>query len=201
MIAISAITHPSSTYPPTNMSLIKFVTLIQFLFISSSAAFSHVSPAKVNRRDAFKQIATILASGTVAATVLTSNADPALAFGNKMPLFSRVEKLETANYMGQINKPIYPANVNGVPEKHIPSVSINGNDVEISANHVMTEENYIQFIWLKDTKTNEVVLAKELSPQEDNPMLKAKVPSGVQLTPYLFCKLHGLWKGEPFTVA
>jgi superoxide reductase len=118
-----------------------------------------------------------------------------------MPLISKVEKLETANYMGQINKPIYPANVDGAPETHIPTVSINGNDIEISANHVMTEENYIQFMWLKDTKTNEVVLAKELTPQEDKPMLKAKVPSGVQLTPYLFCNLHGLWKGEPFTVA
>ena len=103
--------------------------------------------------------------------------------------------------MGQINQPVYPANTRGVPEKHIPSVSVNGNDVVITANHVMTEEHYIQFMWLKDTKTNEVVLAQELTPSEDQPILKAKVPSGVELTPYLFCNLHGLWKGEPFTVA
>ncbi len=103
--------------------------------------------------------------------------------------------------MGQINQPVYPANTRGVPGKHSPSVAVNGNDVVITANHVMTEEHYIQFMWLKDTKTNEVVLAKELTPSEDQPILKAKVPSGVELTPYLFCNLHGLWKGEPFTVA
>jgi superoxide reductase len=113
---------------------------------------------------------------------------------------SKVQKLETANYMGRIGQPIYPPNSNGVPEKHIPQVSIQGNDVEISANHVMTDEHYIQFIWLKDVKTNEVVLAKELTPQEEKPVLRARVPSGVELRPYLFCNLHGLWKGEPFTV-
>jgi superoxide reductase len=118
-----------------------------------------------------------------------------------MPLIAKVQKLETANYMGRVGQPIYPANSNGAPEKHIPQVSIQGNDVEISANHVMSDEHYIQFIWLKDVKTNEVVLAKELTPQEEKPVLKAKVPSGVELRPYLFCNLHGLWKGEPFTVS
>jgi len=186
------------------MTIFKFSTIIPLLFISSSTAFafSQQSPAEVNRRDAIQQTAAkILASGTIAATVLTSDADEALAFGNTMPLFSKVDKLETANYMGRIGQPVYRPNTSGAPEKHIPNVSVNGNDVEISANHVMTEEHYIQFMWLKDTKTNEVVLAKELTPLEDKAVLKAKVPNGVTLTPYLFCNLHGLWIGEPFTVA
>ena len=118
-----------------------------------------------------------------------------------MPLFAKVKQLETANYIGQIGKPVYPPNSDGAPEKHLPQVSVDGNDVEISANHVMTEEHYIQFMWLKDAKTDEVVLAKELAPTEAKAVLKAKVPSGIELRPYLFCNLHGLWKGDTFTVA
>ena len=171
--------------------------IAHLLLITSAVAFSQPEN-NVNRREAMQQTASILASGTIASTTITSHPEEAEAFGSQMPLFAKVAKLETANYMGQINKPIYVPNSNGAPEKHLPTVSINGNDLEISANHVMTEEHYIQFMWLKDG--NDVVLAKELTPTEEKPVLKAKVPSGVTLTPYLFCNLHGLWKGEPFTV-
>mmetsp|Transcript_15689 Transcript_15689/g.29595 ORF Transcript_15689/g.29595 Transcript_15689/m.29595 type:complete len:185 (-) Transcript_15689:141-695(-) len=182
------------------MYFVKILTLVHLFLSTPSTAFSQNAP-EVNRRDAIQQTATILASGTVAAKTLVSEPEDALAaFGSTMPLMAKVQKLESANYMGRIGQPIYPANSNGAPEKHIPQVSIKGNDVEIVANHVMSDEHYIQFMWLKDVKTNEVVLAKELTPQEEKPVLRAKVPSGVELRPYLFCNLHGLWKGEPFTV-
>lgn len=188
------------------MNLIRSLALVHFVVVLSitapTTALSQTpSSPEVNRRDALQQTATILASGTVASTTLAANPLEAEAFGSSMPLMSKVEKLETANYMGRIGQPIYPPNSNGAPEKHIPRVNIQGNDVEISANHVMSDEHYIQFIWLKDVKTNEVVIAKELAPKEEKPLLKVKVPSGVELRPYLFCNLHGLWKGEPFTVA
>lgn len=182
------------------MNFVKILALVHLFLSTPSTAFSQSSP-EVNRRDAIEQTVKVLASGVVASTTLTWEPDNALAFGSSMPLIAKVQKLETANYMGRVGQPIYPANSNGAPEKHIPQVSIQGNDVEISANHVMSDEHYIQFIWLKDVKTNEVVLAKELTPQEEKPVLKAKVPSGVELRPYLFCNLHGLWKGEPFTVS
>ena len=56
--------------------------------------------------------------------------------------------------------------------------------------------------WLKDAKTNAVVVVKGLPPTDASPpTLKCKVPSGVELRPYCFCNLHGLWKGEDFAVA
>ena len=62
--------------------------------------------------------------------------------------------------------------------------------------------NGMQYSWLKDTKTNEVVVVKGLPPTDASPpTLKCKAPSGVELRPYCFCNLHGLWKGEEFTVA
>ena len=155
---------------------------------------------EINRRDALaSSFAAILTAGT-GTIALTLAPEPASA-QQGMPLFAKVEKLETANYIGQVNKPVYRPNVSGEPEIHTPKVKVNGNDVEVYADHAQSEDNYIQFLWLKDTKTNEVVLAKELTPADERPSLKARVPSGVELTPYAFCKMHGLWIGEPFKVA
>ena len=111
-----------------------------------------------------------------------------------------MDKLETANYIGNLGKPIYPPNVGGNPEIYMPRVKMNGNDIEVYVKYAQSPEDYIQFLWLKDANTNEVVLAKELTPTDENPSLKARVPSGVELRPYAFSKEHGLWKGEDFKV-
>lgn len=150
-----------------------------------------------DRRAAMATTAGLITGGVLTSTLTTSPAEA----NNSMPLFVKVKQLETANYMGRIGQPIYPPNSNGDPEKHVPQVVVAGNDVSISAKHIMSEEHFIQFLWLKDAQTDEVVLAKELTPTEASPILKARVPSGVTLRPYLFCNLHGLWKGEEFTVA
>ena len=203
------------------MSLIKFSTLIQLLLLGSASAFtpsfttttaprtstqlqlqstSNNNENELNRRDALSSFAAIFTAGIITTTTMTMAPEPASA-QQGLPLFAKVEKLETANYIGQVGQPIYRPNVSGEPERHMPQVKVDGNDVEISANHIQSEDNYVQFIWLKDADTNEVVLAKELTPADEKPVLKARVPSGVTLRPYLFCKMHGLWKGEPFKVA
>jgi len=103
---------------------------------------------------------------------------------------------------GNLFKKIYEPNSNGDPAKHLPQVTVSGNDVTVSVPHVMTEEHYIKYIWLKDVKRNEVVVVKGMPPTEPSPpTLKARCPSGVELRPYIFCNLHGLWRGEEFTVA
>ena len=113
------------------------------LLFSSVAAFSPPVYNDINRRDVLQKTATILTTGaTVVATTLVTKPEEALAFGSEAPLFKKVQQLETANYLP--GKPLYPPNVNGAPEKHIPNVLVNGNDIEVSANHVMTEEHYIQ---------------------------------------------------------
>lgn len=186
------------------MVQLNVASLIQLLLINSVVSFTpsfNATPRtsthlqSTNRRDAIASFAAILGAGVAA----TATPEPASAQG--MPLFMKVEKLESANYIGQVGRPIYQPNVSGEPEFHTPQVTVKGNDIEVYVNHKQKEDDYVQFLWLKDTKTNEVVLAKELTPADEKPSLKARVPSGVELTPYAFCKNNGLWKGEPFKVA
>jgi desulfoferrodoxin (superoxide reductase-like protein) len=168
----------------------------------SSSQKDETDSSTVNRREAIINVATTFSTITSGASI--ANADtgaPPQRMGP--PLFTIVKQLETANYMGQIGQPIYRPNVNGDPEKHLPKVKIDGQNIEVSVPHVMTKEHFIQYMWLKDVKDDEVVLVKEFSPSSEtgNPTLKAKVPPGVELQPHLFCNLHGLWKGEPFVVS
>lgn len=170
----------------------KVFTVI-FFMLSSSKAFS------IDRREALGCAATGVFV-YVAPPVEPANAIRLPGQGPP-PLFKVCEQIETANDIGKIGIPKFKPNSVGAPEKHIPKIQLDGLTVTMSANHVMTPEHYIKYMWLKDAKTNEVVLAKELSPSENAPLLTARVPSGVTLRPYLFCNLHQLWKGDEFTVA
>jgi len=173
--------------------------------ITSSILLSQLQqqPEQVNAN-----AATTDSSSTTSTTTSTRNGPP---------LDVLVNKIEKGKYFGpdvmkMKNKEAqFVPNSNGAPEKHIPQINIIDSassasapttpTVEISANHVMTPEHYIQFIWLRDVTLDEVVLVKALTSDEERPVLKARVPNGVTLVPCLYCNLHGLWKGEPFTVA
>ena len=115
----------------------------------------------------------------------------------------QVQALETANRLGQPFKKIYEPNTVGDPEKHLPQATVSENRlVTVRANHVMKPEHYIQFMWLKDVKKDQVVFVKGFPSTEPSPpTLQVVCPPGVKLRPYLFCNLHGLWKGDEFTVA
>lgn len=128
-------------------------------------------------------------------------------FGEGPSLFEQVSAIETANYVGQPGRPVYTPNVRGEPANNMPQVNVinseDGINVEVYVNHVMTNDDYVKFIWLKDVNSNDVVLVKgfpsnTLSP----PTLKARVPKGVELRPYAFVigEKDGLWKGESFIV-
>jgi desulfoferrodoxin (superoxide reductase-like protein) len=144
----------------------------------------------------------LIAALAVAAGVFSSREEAQAFFGEPPSLYRQAEAIENANYLGDFFHKIYEPNSNGDPAKHFPKVSIDGDGiVTVSADHVMTAEHYIQFIWLKDVKRNEVVVVKNLPPTDPTPpSLKAQCPRGVTLRPYLFCNLHGLWKGDEFTV-
>ena len=198
------------------MNFLKSAALVQLMLLASVSAFTPISTRapqtttklqstsdknlhkEVNRRDALSSFSTIFTTAAVASAATTIAPESAMAQG--MPLFAKVDKLESANYIGQVGRPIYQPNVSGDPELYMPQVKVDGNNVEVFTKNKQSEEDYVQFIWLKDVKTNEVVLAKELTPADERPSLKAKVPSGVELRPYAFGKVHGLWKGEPFNV-
>ena len=187
------------------------------LFASSQVNKNNNDDNTNNSEQQNRRAAITTATGIFTTSILTaSNIQPSNAAGipllgdketPKVPLDQLVNKLEKGKYFGPDIQRIkrkennYIANSNGAPEKHLPNVTVKGNDIEININHVMKEDHYIQFIWLREMESDEVVLVKACTPNEEKPFLKATVPSGVTLTPCLFCNLHGLWKGEPFTVA
>lgn len=162
-----------------------------------------------SRRSAISTAAGIITSGIVAPRInhVLAADEPQQQKKKQPSLYSIVNKIEKESYFGpdiqkiKNREPMNKPNSNGAPEKHLPKVTINGNDIEVAINHVMTEEHYIQFIWLREAKSDDVVVVKACTPEEEKPFLNVRVPSGVTLTPCLYCNLHGLWRGEPFTVA
>lgn len=94
-------------------------------------------------------------------------------------------------------------NTKGAPEKHIPQVTVESNTVKVVVPHIMDAEkpHYIQFVWLKGTKSNKVVAVKAFDATDAAmPTLTATVKMGSIVKPMLFCNLHGLWEGETVSV-
>jgi desulfoferrodoxin-like iron-binding protein len=148
---------------------------------------------EVSRRDAMDAAV----KGSFLAAALLAGAPPALAS-------------DVAKQVAQLEKEFKDSvNSDGVPEKHIPKVTLSKvNDkpdlvmVQVSVPHVMDPDkpHWIQAIWLKEGSTGDVAVAKVLPPTEPSPpTLTVGVPKGTRLTPLLYCNLHGLWKGETFT--
>lgn len=107
----------------------------------------------------------------------------------------KLQALETEN-AEQVNS-------NGVPEKHLPQVTVSNNKVQVVVPHVMDPEkpHFIEYIWLKDTMSNKVVASKAFKATDRSPpTLKATVTKGTTIKPLLFCNLHGLWEGQVLTV-
>jgi len=149
--------------------------------LSSSSSSSWRTPdGEVSRRVAL-----------VTAAALAAGAPPAHAAS----LAQKVSELENEN--------IKEVNTKGAPEKHLPQVGVSKNKVEVLVPHVMDPEkpHYIEYIWLKDMKTDRVVAVKAFEATDPSPpTLTASVKKGSTVKPLLFCNLHGLWEGEELTV-
>ena len=79
-------------------------------------------------------------------------------------------------------------------EKHVPVVSFEGNTVTAtigSVEHPMTEEHYIQWLFLETEKGGQ---RKELKPGE-KPEAKFTLIDDEPVGVYAYCNLHGLWYG------
>jgi desulfoferrodoxin (superoxide reductase-like protein) len=111
---------------------------------------------------------------------------------NGSHLFEKVVTLEKG----------FRPNVLGDPAIHVPVVKFDKNgNIVVSVPHEMTLSHYIEFVWVKEVASNRVVLARSYDPREPySPILKARVPAGVKLRPYVFCNIHDLWIGEEFQV-
>jgi desulfoferrodoxin (superoxide reductase-like protein) len=144
-----------------------------------------------------RQVLCVAVKGSFLAAALAAGAPPALA-------------TDIAKQVSQLEKEFGDsANSNGAPEKHLPKVTVGKSDsnniasVEVLVPHVMDAEkpHFIQAIWLKEESSGDVAVAKVFPATEASPpTLTCGAPKGAKLTPLLYCNLHGLWKGDTFTV-
>lgn len=97
---------------------------------------------------------------------------------------------------GQKMTEIVPGTSDGAVEKHVPVVTVSGNEVLVqvgSVEHPMVEEHYIEWIVIETEKGSQKVRlaagdepkAKFLLAENDRP-----------ISAYAYCNLHGLWKAE-----
>lgn len=97
---------------------------------------------------------------------------------------------------GQAMKELIPGTSDGAAEKHVPAISINGNEVTVqigSVEHPMLPEHHIEWIVIETKKGCQKV---KLNPGE-KPVATFLLADGDELVAaYEYCNLHGLWKAE-----
>ena len=96
---------------------------------------------------------------------------------------------------GQKMTRLEPGTVEASHEKHIPVVSVEGGAVKVavgSAPHPMTDEHYIQWVYLQTDRGGQ---RKCLSPG-DAPEVSFALADEKPLAVYAYCNLHGLWVAE-----
>ncbi|MCR4922758.1 MAG: desulfoferrodoxin FeS4 iron-binding domain-containing protein [Lachnospiraceae bacterium] len=99
-----------------------------------------------------------------------------------------------ASCCGQPMTLLEPGTSDGAAEKHVPSVSIDGDKVTVAVGeveHPMLEAHFIEWIAIE---TNRGVQRKVLKP-DTAPKAVFFLSDGEELlATYAYCNLHGLWK-------
>lgn len=97
---------------------------------------------------------------------------------------------------GQKMTEIVPGTSDGAIEKHVPVVTVSGNEVLVqvgSVEHPMVEEHYIEWIVIETEKGSQKVRLSA----GDEPKAKFLLAENDRLiSAYAYCNLHGLWKAE-----
>ena len=95
---------------------------------------------------------------------------------------------------GQKMKRIEPGVVEASQEKHLPVVSVDGNNVTVnvgSVEHPMNREHFIEWVCLE---TEHGIQYAHLDP-EDKPRAKFSICDGDEVRAvYAFCNQHDLWR-------
>ncbi|KAJ1458154.1 hypothetical protein M885DRAFT_614506 [Pelagophyceae sp. CCMP2097] len=106
---------------------------------------------------------------------------------------------ETSRKILQIERLNIDSNGSGDKAKHLPTILVNGDKVEVSVAHVMdaAKPHFIEYIWLKDEDTDTILAAKRFDANDASPpTLFAKARPGSTVTGYAYCNIHGLWIGN-----
>ena len=96
---------------------------------------------------------------------------------------------------GQNMTELTPGTVEASVEKHLPVVTVENNIVTAKigeVTHPMTEEHYIEWIYLETDKGGQ---RKALTP-DDAPEATFALCDEKPVAVYAYCNLHGLWKTE-----
>lgn len=96
---------------------------------------------------------------------------------------------------GEPMSELIPGSVDASLEKHVPVVTVEGNTVTVaigSVAHPMTEEHYIQWVYLQTTAGGQ---RKCFSPG-DAPTVTFALTEGEPVAAFAYCNLHGLWKTD-----
>ena len=97
---------------------------------------------------------------------------------------------------GRQMRPLVSGSGGGLPEVHIPILSVDGNSVTVRVGakpHPMLPVHYIQWIVLECTNSRQ---CRFLSPGQE-PQATFLLPEGEQATAaYAYCNLHGFWASE-----
>jgi superoxide reductase len=94
---------------------------------------------------------------------------------------------------GEVIHELIPGSVDAAKEKHIPSVSVNGNVVEVVVGeiiHPMIDAHYIEWIVLE---TNFGSHKRVLSSGQEPKAVFNLAENEVAVSVYEYCNLHGLW--------
>ena len=97
---------------------------------------------------------------------------------------------------GQKMTEIVPGTSDGAVEKHVPVVTVSGNEILVqvgSVEHPMVEEHYIEWIVIQTEKGSQKV---RLSAGDEPKAKFLLVDNDRLVSAYAYCNLHGLWKLE-----
>lgn len=93
---------------------------------------------------------------------------------------------------GEKMQEMVPNTSEGATEKHIPVIKIEGNTVTVTVGstlHPMTEEHYIDFIYIHTEKGGQ---RKKLEPKAV-PTAVFELVDDKLIEAFAYCNLHGMW--------
>ena len=96
---------------------------------------------------------------------------------------------------GQKMEALVPNTTEAAGEKHLPVVTVKDGVVHVNVgevNHPMTEEHYIQWVYIETENGGQ---RRALKPGYA-PEVSFCVSEDKPLAVYAYCNLHGLWKTE-----
>ena len=96
---------------------------------------------------------------------------------------------------GEEMQELIPNTVEASNEKHLPSVSVSGNQVDVkvgSIPHPMEEAHYICFVYVETEKGGQ----RKCMELGEEPKASFSFTDDKPLSVYAYCNLHGLWKTD-----